>query len=349
MKAFSLPLRKLAVLLLAAVFVLLSAGVSAASSEVKSELPGDAARTQSHYQNFSTDFVLTGQGGTDIVAVALAQYLKTGSELGYTEEWCADFVGDCAKLAGQSRAVPLYGGVSGLKTRILNAGGTDVTASPRVGDICFIDWNGTGGYGHVEIVYAVSGSAVFTIGGNSGSAPSLYERFVKKHAPIDPECITCVIRPNYAVHEAQASPLVVWERAVIRDRNEDDAEHSLRFVFEVTMNDTFVRYGSNGNYVCYNGSGEDGSSEITGLSVKLTRTDNGVSQTVDCRNIFSMCALPGERLYGAYFEFTVVLSGVTDRSAAWPFIAEATVLYGDSGAVCASSAEVSYVSIADAS
>lgn len=59
--------------------------------------------------NFSRSYTLTGDGATDIVNVARAQIGKNGGQLGYAsdpnnpysgEEWCADFVSDCAILAG---------------------------------------------------------------------------------------------------------------------------------------------------------------------------------------------------------------------------------------------------------
>jgi hypothetical protein len=68
-----------------------------------------AYATQSKKQNFSTNYTLTGNGGTDMVAIASAQIGKTGKQLGYTEDWCADFVSDCATLAGQSSAIPAHG------------------------------------------------------------------------------------------------------------------------------------------------------------------------------------------------------------------------------------------------
>ena len=143
--------------------------------------------TQSRKQNFSTDYTLTGDGAQDILNVALAQQGKTGSELGYTEEWCADFVSDCADLAGQSEAVPRYGGVDGLKEKILNAGG-DVVTSPQPGDIVFFS-------GHVEIVYSGSGSSLKSIGGNTSSAGSLYSR--KVSSPRVHGGSYTVVRPNY--------------------------------------------------------------------------------------------------------------------------------------------------------
>ena len=157
--------------------------------------------TQSHASGFSSGYALTGDGALDVVSVALAQLGKKGAEFGYTEEWCADFICDCAIIAGQQAAIPMYGGVEGLKNRILSAGGTFSTDDPRPGDICCIDWDCAGGYDHIEIVYMVSGSLVYTVGGNSGSGPNLYAREVKKHAPLNDgtygDCITCILRPNY--------------------------------------------------------------------------------------------------------------------------------------------------------
>lgn len=132
--------------------------------------------TQSHTENFSRDYSLTGNGATDIIAVAFAQLGKTGSQLGYTEQWCADFIGDCAILAGQSAAVPLDGYVPTFRAKLIEAGGFYSTSNPQPGDICIIDWDGTQGNDHVEIVYAVSGTTVSTIGGNTGGGSSLYTR-----------------------------------------------------------------------------------------------------------------------------------------------------------------------------
>ena len=145
-------------------------------------MPMNVFATQSRSGNFSKSYTLTGNGAADMCAIALAQYQKTGSALGYTEDWCANFVSDCAKLAGQSKAVPAHGGVSYLYQNVINAGGKVVT-TPQVGDLAFMDWNKGGGYKHVEIVYQVSGSTIYTIGGNSGpNTSSLYTSQVWKHS-----------------------------------------------------------------------------------------------------------------------------------------------------------------------
>ena len=157
----------------------------------------NSVNTQSRTSGFLKNYTLTGDGASDMVAIALAQEGRKGSQFGYTEEWCANFVSDCAILAGQSEAIPQYGGVSGLYDRIIKAGGKVTTSSPKVGDICFINWNGGTSMGHVEIVYQVSGSKVYTIGGNSGSGSSLSTRLVKKHAPLSSSYIVKIVRPAY--------------------------------------------------------------------------------------------------------------------------------------------------------
>ena len=161
--------------------------------------PANVSATQSRTGNFNKSFTLTGNQANDICSVALAQYQRTGAMFGYTEGWCADFVSDCAILAGASSAIPATGGVPYLKQNILNAGGK-VVSTPQVGDIAFMDWGGGGNYYHVEIVYAVSGSMVYTIGGNSGrdtSSDSTSE--VWKHGPYaaNHKFFTCFVRPNY--------------------------------------------------------------------------------------------------------------------------------------------------------
>jgi len=95
-----------------------------------------ASATQDRSANFSKSYTLTGNGANDIVAVAMAQKDKTKAQLGYTEAWCADFVSDCARLAGISNKIPANGYCGTLYTNIKNAGGKEVT-SPQKGDIIF--------------------------------------------------------------------------------------------------------------------------------------------------------------------------------------------------------------------
>ncbi len=166
--------------------------------------------TQTRKNNFSTSYTLTGNGAQDIINVAMAQIGKTGSDLGYSEEWCADFVSDCADLAGQGSAVPRTGAVSheysesapwwGLRQTIIQAGGRDVGLdNAQPGDIVFFS-------GHVEIVYSGTGVNLKSIGENTGNGGSCYSRVVcspRTHgSPIT------VLRPNYTGTQVITAPIV---------------------------------------------------------------------------------------------------------------------------------------------
>ena len=158
--------------------------------------------------NFNTSYTLTGNPADDIVAIAKAQEGRTGSDMGYSIEWCAAFVSDCASLAGQSEAIPWKSRCVDLAAAILNAGGFYSTDSPQPGDICFIDWNGGSQYSHVEIVYKVSGTTVYTIGGNSGNGYDRYSRTVFSHTPLSSNYIVSIIRPNYTTKEAPSDVIL---------------------------------------------------------------------------------------------------------------------------------------------
>lgn len=92
--------------------------------------------TQDRTYNFYTNYNLTGNPVDDIVNVAMAQQNRTKASMGYTEAWCADFVGDCADLAGLSYAIPRAGYCGTLWDNIIDSGGYEVS-SPQKGDIIF--------------------------------------------------------------------------------------------------------------------------------------------------------------------------------------------------------------------
>ncbi len=170
-----------------------------------------AYATQSNYNKFDTSaFSLTDNPGKDMSVIALAQLGKTGEELNYSEEWCADFVGDCAILIEQSDAVPLYGGVEGLYTRLVDADATEITDSPAPGDLVFINWNGEERKSHIEIVYDYDEetNTVFTVGGNTGNS-DYYESKVGTHEiNLDSDIIKAILRPAYNEYCAEHSFLL---------------------------------------------------------------------------------------------------------------------------------------------
>lgn len=64
--------------------------------------------TQDRSYNYSRNYTLTGNYADDIAIVAAAQIGKTTDDLGYTEDWCANFVCDCARLTGMPDSVIPY-------------------------------------------------------------------------------------------------------------------------------------------------------------------------------------------------------------------------------------------------
>lgn len=166
-----------------------------------------ASATQDRSSNFNRSYTLTGNNATDIVTVAKKQNGKTGSNLGYSEEWCADFATDCARLTGMSSSVVPYtysgrGSCKLLYNRMINNCGAKVVSTPKVGDFVFFDWSGkknVNNLHHVAIVTGVSGNKVTVIGGNQGSASSLYSRKVSTVTySVNYNCIAKYVRPKYA-------------------------------------------------------------------------------------------------------------------------------------------------------
>lgn len=164
--------------------------------------------TQSKYENFDiSEVTMTSDAGKNMAAVALSQTGKTGQDFGYTEEWCADFVGDCAILTGQSDAVPLYGGVEGLYTKLIDKAAVTITDTPKAGDLIFINWNGEARKAHIEIIYDFDEetNTVYTVGGNTGSFSTVSERRVSTHKlSLSSDKIKAILRPDYSSCESHS-------------------------------------------------------------------------------------------------------------------------------------------------
>ena len=114
-----------------------------------------ACAETSHSDSFSP-FTRTGDPATDIVNVAAAQLGRSKSSLGYVDAWCSYFVGDCAKLIGQSSVIPFYGRCSDLYAFLMNSGAAIISESNRQkGDLIFY-WETKVGvhayYNHVGIM-----------------------------------------------------------------------------------------------------------------------------------------------------------------------------------------------------
>lgn len=154
----------------------------------------DEAKAENRSGNFSSNYSLGNDPAQNMVNIAFAQEGKKGSQLGYNSDWCAWFVADCARLAGQNEIIPEQGRVRYLASAIKG----EETSTPQVGDICIFDWNSVSGpYDHVEIVYQVSGSTVYTIGGNAGSTGSYKTNYVKTRNATATGQVQCYIHPYY--------------------------------------------------------------------------------------------------------------------------------------------------------
>lgn len=122
---------------------------------------------QDRSYNFSKNYTLSGEKANDLVLVAKAQLGKTQSNLGYSEAWCANFVTDCARLAGISEDVIPYN-YSGrayvpyLYDYMINNCSAKRVYDRQPGDLLFYYCNACGGFKHVAIVedstYSIEGN-----------------------------------------------------------------------------------------------------------------------------------------------------------------------------------------------
>ena len=112
---------------------------------------------------------LTGDGAKDMVNVAVAQNGRKDDDTGWypsSEAWCADFVMDVARVAGQTGAVPVApanAACGTFKNALLNAGAKEVETA-QAGDLVFYcSTSGDTTY-HVGIMkdsrYSVEGNAL---------------------------------------------------------------------------------------------------------------------------------------------------------------------------------------------
>ena len=164
---------------------------------------------QDRTANFSRNYTLTTDPGTNMVRIAQAQIGKTYADLGYSEAWCANFVSDCARLASQTAAVPAHAFVPTFSQLIRSAGGTvvvgqSVISTPKAGDIIFygtIDYpNMYENEWHVGLVSGYSNGEIYTIEGNAnGSNTNNYDgKVVASRASWSSFPYYYVLRPNYS-------------------------------------------------------------------------------------------------------------------------------------------------------
>nr|WP_162156473.1 CHAP domain-containing protein [[Eubacterium] cellulosolvens] len=162
--------------------------------------------TDSRTGGFVGGYTLTGNGAADILSVARAQLGRGRKDFGYREEWCADFVHDCAQIAGQGSAIPADGLIRTLREAVLKAGGTRQSVSrAQPGDLVIFDWPGDDTrYDHIEIFCGYSGGYVSSIGGNTTATPG----GIVANNTRTTACVTEILRPNYKKLKLSQAPVL---------------------------------------------------------------------------------------------------------------------------------------------
>lgn len=111
---------------------------------------------------FNQNYTLSGNMAEDVATIAKSQKGRTGTQFGYTEAWCDEFVADCLENAGADSSIVGHGGtVADFESVMRNKGAVQVS-SPQTGDLVFFT------YSHVEIVTKVENGVVYCAGGNNG-------------------------------------------------------------------------------------------------------------------------------------------------------------------------------------
>lgn len=173
--------RKITAVLLAAIMVcaMFCEGVLSSNAAI---FDNNVVGTQSRRYNFNSNYYISGNWRDDIISVAYAQNNKTQSDLGYTEYWCADFVCDCASLAGVS-GFPISGSCTDLLSKLKSWKGESNWHSyssgytPQKGDIVFFSDSSNDDYDcdHVGLIYSDgfnSNGTINTIEGNTSGVSS---------------------------------------------------------------------------------------------------------------------------------------------------------------------------------
>ena len=155
--------------------------------------------------NLNPNYSLTGNGASDVVAVAKAQLGKKYPDFSgfHYRAWCADFVSACAAAANQSNAIPGNASVSGIRSFIKRAGGVEYSKSmiqngryvPKKGDIIIFQSSGDS---HVGIVDYASNSIIYYIDGNNTSYGNGNNACVHySNRNFNYKGFTCILSPNY--------------------------------------------------------------------------------------------------------------------------------------------------------
>lgn len=186
------------------------------------EEAGTVTSTLHMYSSKSANFLegnWTGADNQKMVQIMRAHRGMTGSDFGYTEEWCADFVCDTATVAGvKDTVVPINKGTTSAYVPymckwFINNGATRVTVEEAMpGDIVMFDWGRTSNtqscsysqLDHVALVicYDSETHELSYIGGNQSSEGGTNYKTRKVTEVVmnvdESPYVGYIVRPNYA-------------------------------------------------------------------------------------------------------------------------------------------------------
>ena len=232
-----------------------------------------ASATQSRTDYFNKSYSYSSNPADYIMNIAQAQIGRTKSQMGYTEAWCADFVGDCAKLAGQEAAIPLYGGCGGLLTKVLNAGGQKVSNRQK-GDLVFYYCTVCGCYVHVGLVLDNTYSVEGNFGGKVTKVNGIY-RDSNYHSTSSGTIVKVYVRPNYN-KKPEAAPTYA---KISTDKLNYAVDEPVNFTFESdgNLNNLWI-YCPDGSVLTYKdvGTSYELAFGMSGYFEGLVQTWNGV-------------------------------------------------------------------------
>ncbi len=197
--------------------------------------------TQDRTVNFYRNYATSDSPGQFMVNIALAQLGRSTSSMGYSEAWCANFVSDCAKLAGQSDAIPAHSYVPTLWNNILNAGGREVY-DRKAGDIIFYDCPScdTDGDGvslqHVGIVM----DGTYSVEGNLSSSVKKVSSFTDSngHTTGSGKVKRRYLRPSYHNSAITYSEPPTAPTNVKCEKEYYRADESIHFTWDAVENAT---------------------------------------------------------------------------------------------------------------
>lgn len=223
---------------------------------------------QSGAGQWDMSYQITGNGPNDVVGVAEKQLGKSMSTLGYYGAWCAAFVNDVFKIAGQESAAPFIWekthDVGGLRETVISCGGKVVSASEKEkGDLIFYFCSTCNCYVHVGICYDDGNQR---IEGNIGSLVKIHpggyydERGHQEGVQVSLD----YVHPNYKSNVGTPTIQKITTEG-------DNFTISWTSANNATGYDVYVYPGASGdNYSGFKAN-------VSGTSVTLKRSDMGIS------------------------------------------------------------------------